>query len=305
MPEKHTPEKNKTTSSRLQARLAGRILTHAKDHGFGPGAWLSENALAQAFGVSRTPVRGALAVLSKRGLVNAVPRRGYVLKRAVRDQDLEPYADTDNQDDRLVERMAGDRFSGSLPDQVSEADLMRRYGVARGALARVLNRLSQDSVIERRDGHGWRFLPTLDTTQLHDESYRYRLLIEPAGVLEPTFRLEIARAQRLREEHLALLAGGWKQMSSVKFFELNASFHEFVALCSGNRFFHQSIVHQNRLRRFFSYNWVYGAERMRESSNEHVAILDRLLGGDREQAATLLRLHLLGASRIRPNFAAG
>jgi DNA-binding GntR family transcriptional regulator len=80
--------------------------------------------------------------------------------------------------------------------------------------------------------------------------------------------------------------------------------HEFLAACSGNRFFHQAIVHQNRLRRFFSCNWTYGAERMRESSNEHVAILDRLLGGDRDQAATLLRLHLQGASRVRPRFGA-
>src|SRR5215467_12494677 len=97
-------------NSSLQARLAGRILIHARERGFGPGTWLSENALAQIFGVSRTPVRGALAVLSNRGLLNVVPRRGYLLKRAVRDQDLEPYQDFSSQDDKLVQRMAADRF---------------------------------------------------------------------------------------------------------------------------------------------------------------------------------------------------
>src|ERR1700712_2762734 len=116
--------KRRAVGSSLQTRLAGRILNHAKEHGYGPGAWLSENALAQTFGVSRTPVRGALAVLSKRGLLNVVPRRGYVLKRAIRDQDLEPYADLASEDDRLVQRMASDRFSGALPDNVSETDLM-------------------------------------------------------------------------------------------------------------------------------------------------------------------------------------
>jgi DNA-binding GntR family transcriptional regulator len=292
MTERHKPSGG-DTSSRLQARLAGRILMHAKEQGFGVGAWLSENALAQAFGVSRTPVRGALATLARKGWVNAVPRRGYILKRAVREQDLEPYADTENEDDRLAERMAADRFAGALPDQVSEADLMRRYDVARSALARVLHRMAQDSVVERCDGHGWRFPPALDSTQLHDESYRFRLLIEPAGVLEPSFRLDVARAMRIKEEHLALLTGGWRQMSGLTFFELNTAFHEFIAECSGNRFFHQAMVHQNRLRRFFSYNWIYGPERMRESSAEHVGILDRLLEGDSEQAATLLRLHIL------------
>jgi DNA-binding GntR family transcriptional regulator len=294
--------KRPSVSSSLQARLAGRILIHARERGYGPGAWLSENALAQTFGVSRTPVRGALAVLSKRGLLNVVPRRGYVLKRAVRDQDLEPYADLQSEDDKLVQRMAGDRFSGTLPDSVTETDLMRRYGVARGALARVLNGLVQDNVIERRSGHGWRFLPAFDTTQLHEDSYRFRLLIEPACVLEPTFRLDKARAQRLRQIHVDLLSDGLEKLSSNQFFELNAEFHEFVAGCSRNRFLEQAVIHQNRLRRFFSYIAVFAPERMRVSCSEHVAILDRLIAGEREHAATLLWRHLLGSSRARPRF---
>jgi DNA-binding GntR family transcriptional regulator len=294
--------KRPSVSSSLQTRLAGRILIHARERGYGPGAWLSENALAQTFGVSRTPVRGALAVLSKRGLLNVVPRRGYVLKRAVRDQDLEPYANLASEDDKLVQRMAGDRFSGTLPDNVTETDLMRRYGVARGALARVLNGLVQDNVIERRSGHGWRFLPAFDATQLHEDSYRFRLLIEPACVLEPTFRLDKARAQRLRQSHVDLLSDGLEKLSSVQFFELNAEFHEFVAGCSRNRFLEQAVIHQNRLRRFFSYIAVFAPERMRVSCSEHVAILDRLIAGEREHAATLLWRHLLGSSRARPRF---
>lgn len=241
-------------------------------------------------------------MLSKRGLLNVVPRRGYVLKRAVRDQDLEPYADLASEDDKLVQRMAADRFSGALADNVSETDLMRRYGVARGALARVLNGLVLDNVIERRSGHGWRFLPAFDATQLHEDSYRFRLLIEPACVLEPTFRLNKARAQRLRQIHVELLSHGLEKLSSSKFFELNAEFHEFVASCSRNRFLEQAVIHQNRLRRFFSYIAVFGPERMRVSCSEHVAILDRLMAGEREHAATLLWRHLLGSSRVRPRF---
>jgi DNA-binding GntR family transcriptional regulator len=298
----HMAAKRRAVSSSLQARLAGRILIHARERGYGPGAWLSENALAQTFGVSRTPVRGALAVLSNRGLLNVVPRRGYVLKRAVRDQDLEPYADFASEDDKLVHRMAADRFSGTLPDNVSETDLMRRYGVARGALARVLNGLVQDNVIERRSGHGWRFLPAVDASQVHEDSYRFRLLIEPACVLEPTFRLDKARAQRLRQTHVGLLSDGLENLNSIKFFELNAEFHEFVAGCSRNRFLAQAVINQNRLRRFFSYIAVFAPERMRVSCSEHVAILDRLMAGEREHAATLLWRHLLGSSRARARF---
>ncbi len=179
---------------------------------------------------------------------------------------------------------------------------MRRYGVARGALARVLNGLVQDNIIERRSGNGWRFLPALSASQLHEDSYRFRLLVEPACVLEPTFRLDKARAQRIREAHVALLADGLEQLSSVQFFELNAEFHEFVASCSRNRFLEQAVIHQNRLRRFFNYIAVFTPERMRVGCSEHVAILDRLIAGEREHAATLLWRHLLGSSQVRARF---
>jgi DNA-binding GntR family transcriptional regulator len=209
-----------------------------------------------------------------------------------------------SEDDKLVQRMAADRFVGTLADSVSETDLMRRYDVARGALARVLNGLAQDNIIERRSsGNGWRFLPALNATQLHEESYRFRLLIEPACILEPTFRLDKARAQRLRQTHVALLEDGLEKLDSAQFFELNAEFHEFVAACSHNRFLGQAVIHQNRLRRFFSYIVLPGPERMRVSCSEHVAILDRLVAGEREHAATLMWRHLLGSSRARPRAA--
>lgn len=46
-----------------------------------PGQLISETALAQQFGVSRTPVREALIKLSNRGFVEVLPQRGtYVTK---------------------------------------------------------------------------------------------------------------------------------------------------------------------------------------------------------------------------------
>jgi DNA-binding GntR family transcriptional regulator len=98
------------------------------------------------------------------------------------------------------------------------------------------------------------------------------------------------------------LADDLEKLSSSKFFELNAEFHEFVAACSRNRFLEQALINQNRLRRFFSYITVFAPERMRVSCSEHVAILDRLMGGEREHAATLLWRHLLGSSRVCPRF---
>jgi DNA-binding GntR family transcriptional regulator len=49
-------------------------------------AMLDERALSELLGVSRTPVREAIAMLEKDGLVKAVPRRGIVVVRRTKDE---------------------------------------------------------------------------------------------------------------------------------------------------------------------------------------------------------------------------
>jgi DNA-binding GntR family transcriptional regulator len=57
-----------------------------------PGQRLEEERLSQALGVSRTPLREALASLAQEGLVESVPRRGFRVPRlsAERVRDLYP-----------------------------------------------------------------------------------------------------------------------------------------------------------------------------------------------------------------------
>lgn len=57
--------------------LRSRIATHALP----PGSKLAETDLAQEFGVPRSRVREALAVLEQRGLVERIPNRGAVVTR--------------------------------------------------------------------------------------------------------------------------------------------------------------------------------------------------------------------------------
>ena len=46
-------------------------------HGrYGPDTWLREGALANEFGLSRTPVREALRQLEQDGLLEIIPNRG-------------------------------------------------------------------------------------------------------------------------------------------------------------------------------------------------------------------------------------
>jgi DNA-binding GntR family transcriptional regulator len=68
----------------LQERVLDELRQRIIRGEYPPGIALSEVALAQAFGISRTPVREAIKQLQVEGLVNVVPRVGTFVAEASR-----------------------------------------------------------------------------------------------------------------------------------------------------------------------------------------------------------------------------
>ncbi len=72
----------------LYEEVAERLRQRIFSHELPPGTWIDEQALAQDYGISRTPLREALKVLVAEGLVTLKPRRGcYVTE--ISEQDLD------------------------------------------------------------------------------------------------------------------------------------------------------------------------------------------------------------------------
>src|SRR6476660_8657264 len=72
---------------------------------------LDERKLAQDFGISRTPVREALAQLESEGFVRSVPRRGIYVVRKSKTEGIEmitAWAALESMAARLVTENAGD-----------------------------------------------------------------------------------------------------------------------------------------------------------------------------------------------------
>ena len=67
--------KNESLTSRVCSRLRQAILNAE----FGLGEVLSEDKLASAFGISRTPVRDALTALQAQGLIEIRPHHGSLV----------------------------------------------------------------------------------------------------------------------------------------------------------------------------------------------------------------------------------
>ncbi|WP_426956563.1 GntR family transcriptional regulator [Muricoccus radiodurans] len=279
----------------LVDRLAERILDHARAAALPGGAALREQALADRFRVSRTPVREALRVLAERGAVRIERNRGAFLAAPVTRAAAALRVD----DDADYVRLAEDRLRGELPERVSEAEMGRRYGLSRARILTLFGRMAQEGWAERLPGHGWRFLPMLTDAAAYEDGYRFRMAVEPAGLLSPGFVADPVVIARLRREQGMLIAGGLAKLPRTEVFRLNAGFHEDLAALSGNAFFVDGIKRVNRLRRLIEYRKFLDNERLRSQGEEHLALLNLIEAGKREEAAAFLRRHLEAVRHLK------
>jgi len=286
-----------TAPSELQAHLAQDILRHVRLSGLATGHHLTEQSLQAVFGTSRGPIRSALAVLERLGVVERKPNRGYYLTDSKVDR-LDPPG---HGDENLYWTIARDRLSGSVPDVVSETELARRYGLARHRLARILDRIAAEGWIEKRRGHGWGFLPLIDSPEAYRQCYELRVIVEPAAMRLPTFAPDPDLIDELEAQQRFVLETGFAELNSFELFEINARFHETLAAMSGNPFVVQTIVRQNQLRRLVEYRRPNRAERVKRVCREHLDILEPLRAGQLARAARRLKAHLGFAIREKTN----
>lgn len=292
----------KVTLSDLQRRLTQQIIDYIVDNNLVEGSHLKQEVLCKNLGVSRSPVNSALAYLKQQGIVNSIPNRGIFVSISgdiLKEQRGSPVED-DSQ--LLYQSMVTDRVSGQLNDTVFEAELMRTYNVSRSTLGQTLRSMAADGLIERARGYGWQFYPSLDSEEAHDESYRLRLLIEPAGIREPSYVFDQSLFENLQLQYEKVLDIGPDIFSASEFAEMNSQFHEAIAQCSNNRFFLQVVRNQDRLRRLTEHSGLANPGRILTSCREHLHILDALIAGDKSAAAKLLKSHLLSASKLKYAF---
>jgi DNA-binding GntR family transcriptional regulator len=68
--------KPRTETYTLAEQIAERMADSIVAGRYSPGTWISEQEVADVFGVSRGPIREALRILEKEGFVQILPRRG-------------------------------------------------------------------------------------------------------------------------------------------------------------------------------------------------------------------------------------
>lgn len=284
-------------ASPLQLDLAQQIVAMIRDGQACSGDHLTEEALAQHFGVSRSPVRAALRLLQERDMVEKRTNAGVFVTKQAPKLAAAFLGNDVVSEDTLYRSIIADRANNSLGDTLSENELMSRYGATKRPLTRVLLRMNREGLVERRKGRGWQFLPMLDSETAKNESYRIRLVLECASLREPTFHVDADELRRIRETHENFLKLKPEAQNPSVFFEMSASFHEMLGLFSGNRFFHEVISKQSKLRRFEEFaSYNRGIGRLGDAAQEHLEIIQAIESGDLAWAEALLRRHLSVAS---------
>ncbi|ANK76993.1 GntR family transcriptional regulator (plasmid) [Ensifer adhaerens] len=283
-------------SSQLAQTIANEISLLVTSGELTVGDHVKTQQLADRFGVSRSPVREAMEILAGQGLLEQKENRGFFVKEppgAIAErvrEDAEPFEVAND-----YQRLAEDWLTDRIPAEVTEQTLRERYELTKSQVNDVLMRATREGWAERKQGYGWRFLPVAKTPEAFEQIYRFRMLIEPAAMLEPEFSLDRKIIDEQRRIQMRMLETDIERLPAERLLHNGALFHEELIKMSNNPFFHISLVRVNRMRRLLEYRSRVDRSRTVRQCQEHLEILDLLERGEVVEASYAMRRHLGGA----------
>jgi DNA-binding GntR family transcriptional regulator len=276
--------------------IASQIVELIQTEGLETGSHLPAQMLADRLRVSRSPVNEALALLHVKGIVRRERNRGFFVAQAVTGSLADVVGQLGLAESDVVTstyfRIADDRLKGLLPDDFTELLIKNRYELTYAQLNAVLGRIAREGWAERKPGYGWQFSSMLTTPDSLLQSYRLRIALEPAALLEPGYWLDPKIIERCRAAEHHLLAGGIETDTADQIHDRGVRFHESLVEASGNSFFIDTIRRVNRVRRLLSYRSTQNRARYVEHCKQHLHILALLEQERNDEASEALREHL-------------
>lgn len=272
--------------------IAMQVVDLLRRSEFDHGAHVREQWVADSLGISRSPVRKALAYLAELGLLVREPNRGYFLTRSAIELGRVELTAGEDLEEEAYFRIGDDHLTGRLEADFTTAEICRRYDLTTRQAERVLARMEHEDLLRRRPGRGWQFQDVLTTAEAHAQSYRFRMIVEPAALLEPGFAIDHEAFVLHRKQQEQLLRGDALLLPRGELFRVNAEFHEMLIGCAGNAYLLESVRRVNRVRRLLEYRHQAERQRLVHQAEEHLRLLDLLESGDFTAASEFLHTHL-------------
>jgi DNA-binding GntR family transcriptional regulator len=176
---------------------------------------LDEKGLAEDLGVSRTPVREALARLEHEGLVRIVPRRGIYIVRKTKAEIVEMitvWAALEGMAARLTAERATDEEIGTLRSLFAsfhEGELRSRideYSEANLRFHQRIIELSQSYLLVRLTENLLAHVRAIRRRTIGDEDRIDRSIVDHMHIIEAIEARDVELAERLVKEHALNLA---------------------------------------------------------------------------------------------------
>ena len=286
-------------ASALALTIANQIAELIASGELTQNAHLSTQNLADKLGVSRSPVREAMQLLMDRGLLERKSNRGFFVAAGDLSESTALVSDeTSLQGPDHYKQIAGDWLNNRLPANVTEQMLRELYSLTKAQLNEVLVCASQDGWAERKQGYGWRFMPAAERAATFEKIYSFRMLIEPAAMLQPSFVLDSQVLNEQRLIQLRTLNAGVERLSVERLLREDASFHQEITRMSENPYFLTSLTSVNRMRRILNDHTQVNRSIVVEQCERHLEIIDHLAKGE-IATASLVMIHHLGEEHRR------
>ncbi|QNB09481.1 GntR family transcriptional regulator [Herbaspirillum frisingense] len=284
------------TTMSTESSISKQIVELVKNQSWETGTHLPAQLLADRLRVSRQPINTALAMLHEKGLLTRQRNKGYFVgegfSQGVSDIMQALGIEETTVTTAVYFRIADDLLKGELPQEFSELLIKTRYNLTASQLNAVLSRIAKEGWAERKPGYGWAFSSMLLTPDSLLQSYRLRLALEPAALLEPGFKLDPQVLEQLRTTERHLLAGGIETATADELHDRGVRFHESLVEASGNAFFIDTIKRVNRVRRLLSYRSMRQRDRYPEHCRQHLHVLDLLVKERNDEASEFMKEHL-------------
>ncbi|MEO9338445.1 GntR family transcriptional regulator [Mesorhizobium sp. SB112] len=285
----------RSNASSLVSDITRRIGDLIRSGEIEAGGRLTTQWLADKFGVSRSPVREALDILQTEGLVEQLHHRGFFVRTDDPSAMRQASAPSPREGRNAYQLVAEDWLTDRIPDEITEQMLRERYDLTKGQVSDILIRAAREGWAERKQGYGWRLLPVAKSSEAFEQIYRLRVIIEPAGFLEPTFKIDLDALREQRQIQERMLECDIENLSGEQLLDNGARFHEELMRMSGNAFLHMSLVRVNRMRRLLEYRSNVDRARLSTQCADHLRILDVLERNEIIEASYLMKQHLLAA----------
>lgn len=187
--------------------------------------WIDERQLSEQLGVSRTPVREAVAMLEQEGLVKSMPRRGIMVLKKTKNEIVEmiqAWAALESMAARLAVERASDAEIAKLRTLFKAFDEAHRpsdhvgeYSSANLVFHQTLIGLSKSQLLVEMTDNLLLHVRGIRQMTIGREDRASRSIVDHLQIIEALEQRDVALAERLSREHTLGLAAFVDQHADI------------------------------------------------------------------------------------------